>query len=73
MKVKYKSLEIYFKDTSFEHDVFELIRAFYPESEFSSIYESLPEEIQSLFTHKVPMVKIEEHISLGVRASTEMR
>ena len=32
-------IRILFLDREFEHDVYELIRAFYPESEIHTIYE----------------------------------
>ena len=32
-------IDILFLDKEFEHDIYELIRAFYPESEITSSYE----------------------------------
>ncbi|MBQ0001032.1 MAG: coproporphyrinogen dehydrogenase HemZ [Clostridiales bacterium] len=41
---------ILFRNREFEHDVYELIRAFYPETELTSCYEELPEGQDLTFT-----------------------
>ena len=45
-------IRILFLDREFEHDVYELIRAFYPESEIHTIYEeeTAQEEYNLSFT-----------------------
>ena len=42
-------IQILFLDREFEHDIYELIKAFYPEAEFLISYEQVEEICETVF------------------------
>ena len=58
-------IHIYFMETMFEHDVFELIRAFYPEADFVSVYEAPPARILDQIEKEIEQTQLKQDIFLG--------
>ena len=66
-------IDILFLDKEFEHDIYELIRAFYPGSEITSSYDERKEGCDLYFRIEKQdescMIRYEDHENKGVTSA----